>query len=52
MVGAGEAQAMSAVDHPNFASVYDIGEWNGQLFIAMPYAGWRTIPATTFRDRT
>jgi eukaryotic-like serine/threonine-protein kinase len=38
-----EAQAMSAVDHPNFASVYDIGEWNGQLFIAMPYYEGETL---------
>ena len=30
-----EAQAMSAVDHPNFASVFDIGEWQDQLFIAI-----------------
>jgi dienelactone hydrolase len=38
-----EAQAMSAVDHPNFASVYDIGEWNGQLYIAMPYYEGETL---------
>jgi hypothetical protein len=38
-----EAQAMSAVDHPNFASVYDIGDWNGQLFIAMPYYEGETL---------
>jgi serine/threonine protein kinase len=31
-----EAQAASALDHPNVAAVYDIEEWNGQLFIAIP----------------
>ena len=41
-----EAQAMSAVDHPNFASVYDIGEWNGQLYIAMPYYEGETLVPT------
>ncbi len=41
-----EAQAASALDHANIATVYEIGEWNGQLFIAMAaYSG------ETLRDR-
>src|SRR5215831_1944245 len=38
-----EAQAASALDHPNVAAVYDIDEWNGQLFIAMPYYEGETL---------
>ena len=38
-----EAQAASALDHPNVATVYDVGEWNGQLFIAMPYYEGETL---------
>src|SRR5687768_3661806 len=45
-----EAQAMSALDHPNFASVYEIGEWSGQLFIAMPYYEGETLRQRIERD--
>ncbi|MGQ0733636.1 MAG: bifunctional serine/threonine-protein kinase/formylglycine-generating enzyme family protein [Acidobacteriota bacterium] len=38
-----EAQAASALDHPNVAAVFDIDEWNGQLFIAMPYYEGETL---------
>ena len=30
-----EAQAMARVAHPNVVAVYDVGEWNGRVFIAM-----------------
>src|SRR5215471_13633083 len=38
-----EAEAASALDHPNVATIYDIDEWNGQLFITMPYYEGETL---------
>ncbi len=38
-----EAQAASSLDHPNVATVYEVGEWNGQLFIAMPFYDGETL---------
>ena len=32
-----EAQAMAQVSHPNVVAVYDIGTYEGQVFIAMEY---------------
>jgi eukaryotic-like serine/threonine-protein kinase len=33
----GEARAAATVSHPNICQLYDIGEENGELFIAMEY---------------
>ncbi len=38
-----EARAASALDHPNVATVYDVDEWSGQFFIAMPYYEGETL---------
>ncbi|HXV60106.1 MAG TPA: protein kinase [Vicinamibacteria bacterium] len=40
-----EAEAAAALDHPFICKVYEVGEWDGRLFIAMEHVPGDTLAA-------
>ncbi|CAN5697887.1 hypothetical protein BH24ACI2_BH24ACI2_00770 [soil metagenome] len=38
-----EARAVSQLSHPNIAHIYEFGETNGRLFLAMEYVAGKTV---------
>lgn len=51
-----EAQAMARISHPNVVSVYEVGETNERIFIAMEFidgqtlASWQRQPGRTWQE--
>jgi len=51
-----EAQAMARLSHPNVVPVFEVGEHNGELFIAMEFVQgqslrqWRAAEPRSYRD--
>ncbi len=46
-----EARLAASIDHPNVCAIYEVGEWQGQPFIAMQFVPGRTLAALVAAGR-
>lgn len=46
-----EAQVMARLAHPSVVPVFELGEWNGELYLVMELVGGVTLDAWLKRDR-
>src|SRR5437762_500462 len=49
--GLAEARAAAQLNHPNIVTVYDVGEHDGQSYLALEYVPGDTLRARLDRDR-
>jgi serine/threonine protein kinase len=45
-----EAKSASRLNHPHVVTIYDIGEWEGKVYIAMEYVAGKTLGETIPRS--
>jgi tetratricopeptide (TPR) repeat protein len=47
-----EGRALARIDHPNVVRVFDVGRWQGALFVAMEHAPGRSLRVWLQTERT
>ena len=47
-----EARSASRINHPGLATIYDFGQWRGQLYLAMEFLKGHSLESVLARERT